>query len=85
MATLKKNPPMTGAEFKACRESASLDRKALAELFDVHSVTLSKWENDKQAIPGPARLAVRLLAEREGAKREALAKLEAKKKEILDA
>lgn len=78
-----KNAPMTGAEFKALREPLG-EIAAVSDTFDVHRVTMSKWENDKQPIPGPARALIRLLNERHMEKQARIEELEQQKREILD-
>ena len=70
-----RNPPMTGAEFKALREPVG-DIATVADIFDVHRVTFSKWENDKSPIPGPARASIRILNERAAEKQAKIDELE---------
>jgi transcriptional regulator with XRE-family HTH domain len=47
-----------GAEFRARRIGAGLTQLDLANLFEVTTVTLSRWENNHGAIPAMAWLAL---------------------------
>ena len=78
-----KNPPMSGAEFRELRTPCG-EQSEVAEILDVHRVTLSKWERDKQPIPGPARYAIRALNILAVQKQAKLAELDAQKQEIID-
>jgi DNA-binding transcriptional regulator YiaG len=52
---------MTGAEFKAARVAMGLTREQLAEALESDFRTIRRWENEERAIPGPARVALRLM------------------------
>ena len=54
--------PMEAAEFKRLREKVG-DQAKVAAMMESHNVTLSKWETGKRAVPGPARVLIRKLAE----------------------
>jgi DNA-binding transcriptional regulator YiaG len=50
------------AEVTAAREALGLTRRQLASRMEVTPRTVQMWEAGDRAIPGPARLALRLMA-----------------------
>ena len=61
---------MTPDEFKRHRETIGSDTE-VAEQMETTRSTIHRWENGKREIPGPARVLVRILAERAEAERQA--------------
>jgi len=56
---------MTREEFKACRIAAGLEtQRAAALALETDLRTVQRWEAGDRAVPGPARVALRLLLER---------------------
>lgn len=49
---------MKGEELKKIREDAGLKQPEFAERLGVHSVTLSRFERDRQPIPLTVELAI---------------------------
>lgn len=75
--------PMTGQEFKQIREifGSGLD---MAKKMGVHPVTVSNWETGRNAIPGPARVLIRLFLDQYYQKMEKIAELDKQKSAILN-
>lgn len=61
---------MTPDDFKRLREAIGPDTE-VAELMETTRSTIHRWENGKREIPGPARVLIRILAERAIADRQA--------------
>jgi len=60
---------MTPAELRAARTALGLSQRELAERLEVTIRALQMWEAGERAIPGPARVALRLmLAPRRGSR-----------------
>lgn len=58
---------MTPAELRTARKALCLTQKGLAEALRMGThgwQTISKWENEGSAIPGPIEIAVECLLER---------------------
>ena len=58
---------MTPADLRAARKALGLTQKGLAEALRMGThgwQTISKWENEGSAIPGPVEIAVECLLER---------------------
>jgi DNA-binding transcriptional regulator YiaG len=53
---------MTPAEFRAARERLGLTQTALAAALEVTLRAVQMWEAGDRAIPGPARVALRLMS-----------------------
>lgn len=53
---------MTGEEFRAARLALGLTQAELAQKIESDVRTVRRWENGERYIPGPARVALRLLA-----------------------
>jgi len=53
---------MTADEFKATREAWGLKQAEIADVLGVHSMTVSAWERDKQAIPPSVALLLAALS-----------------------
>lgn len=53
--------PAPGAEFRAWRERLGLSVQAAAELLECSAGDISAWERSTDALPGPVRVACRLL------------------------
>jgi len=59
---------MTPAEFAAARHALGLSQPQLAALLETTAASVRNWEQGKTAaVPGPAAVALRLLAEKRGA------------------
>lgn len=54
---------MTGEEFRAARLALGLTQAELAQDIESDVRTVRRWENSEREIPGPARVAIRLLSE----------------------
>lgn len=61
---------MTPDEFKTLREDIGTDTE-VAEQMETTRSTIHRWENGKREVPGPARVLIRILAERARAERQA--------------
>lgn len=59
---------MTPDEFKKHREAIGSDTE-VADAMETTRSTIHRWENGKREIPGPARVLIRILAERAEAER----------------
>lgn len=57
---------MTPREFESLRTSIG-SVEEVAEAMEVGRVTVYRWETGKREIPGPARVLIRILAERAAA------------------
>jgi transcriptional regulator with XRE-family HTH domain len=60
---------MTGAAFKKQRRALGLIQAKLAKRIGVHRITISKWEAGMVPVPPPIALLMRLLVEKEEAKK----------------
>lgn len=61
---------MTPDDFKRMREEIGTDTE-VAEAMETTRSTIHRWENGKREVPGPARVLIRILAERARAERAA--------------
>jgi DNA-binding transcriptional regulator YiaG len=52
---------MTEAEFSDCRALLGLTQAGLADALESDIRTVRRWENGERAIPGPVRVALRLM------------------------
>jgi transcriptional regulator with XRE-family HTH domain len=52
---------MTGEQFRRQRKQLGLTQVVLAERIGVHEITISRWERDVVAVPGPVAQLVLLL------------------------
>ena len=59
---------MTPEYFKTLRETIGSDTE-VADAMETTRSTIHRWENGKREIPGPARVLIRILAERAEAER----------------
>lgn len=66
---------MTPRDFETMRAAIG-EVEEVAAMMEVGRVTIYRWETGKRAIPGPARVLIRLLHERH------LADLEAERKQV---
>jgi len=55
---------VTPAELRSAREAMGLTQTELAEALETALRTVQHWEAGDRAIPGPVRVALRLLTER---------------------
>ncbi len=53
---------MTGAQLRALRLGMGLEQTKLARKLGVCAATVSRWENNHRAVPGPVAVAVKALA-----------------------
>lgn len=58
---LTKKTPLTGEEFRFLRKAMRKGAKELAPLLGVHPVTISRWENNKEAIGPQSDRLIRVL------------------------
>lgn len=61
---------MPGHIFRKYREMIGTDTE-VADQMETTRSTIHRWENDKREIPGPARVLIRILAEKALAEQEA--------------
>ena len=61
---------MTPDDFKRMRETIGTDNE-VADAMETTRSTIHRWENGKREIPGPARVLIRILAERAATERAA--------------
>ena len=58
MKSPRRSRRRTGKEFREKRKEASLTQEDLADIFGIHTITISRWENGHGAIPEMAWLAL---------------------------
>ena len=56
-----KTSPLTGKELAFLRKEMAIKAKELAQIFGVHKVTLSRWENEKEPVSSPCDRLIRVL------------------------
>jgi DNA-binding transcriptional regulator YiaG len=55
-------PAMTAEEFRAALDGLGLSQIAAAEALDVDPRSVRRWATGERSIPGPVRVALRLMA-----------------------
>ena len=60
-ALASKKSPLTGRELAFLRKEMGIRAKELAQLYGVHKVTLSRWENEKEPVSPPCDRLIRVL------------------------
>jgi putative transcriptional regulator len=60
-AVADKDSLLTGKELAFLRKEMGIKAKGLAQIFGVHKVTLSRWENEKEPVSPPCDRLIRVL------------------------